>query len=213
MPFSHKAMAAAAALYIGAGAASAASVTVGGSAGSLPGSANLFSDELLAAFGGNLAFYSGGASLTLSGPARVSFTRVGAESGYNNDFLVNGSVVLSEAGDFGNGQNFLTYGNGASFETILATLSGTTLQFDSRDASGVQNAAVGASPFGIFVDKSKSKHTVLFLAFDDQIQNDDDNHDDFVVRMEVSAVPLPAAGWLLVAGLGGLVAMRKRKSA
>lgn len=34
-----------------------------------------------------------------------------------------------------------------------------------------------------------------------------------VSSVTVSAVPLPAAGWLMIAGLGGLAAMRRRKKA
>lgn len=38
--------------------------------------------------------------------------------------------------------------------------------------------------------------------------------DDFTVSsIEVSAVPLPAAGWLLFGGIGGLAALRRRKKA
>jgi hypothetical protein len=39
-------------------------------------------------------------------------------------------------------------------------------------------------------------------------------NDDFRLNsVEVSAVPLPAAGWLLIAGVGGLVAMRRKREA
>ena len=33
------------------------------------------------------------------------------------------------------------------------------------------------------------------------------------VAPHMSAVPLPAAGWMLIAGLGGLAAMKRRKKA
>jgi len=38
--------------------------------------------------------------------------------------------------------------------------------------------------------------------------------DNFSIRgLEVSAVPLPAAGWMLLAGVGGIAAMRRKKKA
>lgn len=40
-----------------------------------------------------------------------------------------------------------------------------------------------------------------------------DSRDDFLVAGMTAVVPLPAAGWMLLAGVGGLVAMKRRKKA
>jgi hypothetical protein len=39
-----------------------------------------------------------------------------------------------------------------------------------------------------------------------------DNHDDFLIRVNVAAVPLPAGGLLLIGALGGLAVLRRRKT-
>ncbi|MEO1238953.1 MAG: VPLPA-CTERM sorting domain-containing protein, partial [Pseudomonadota bacterium] len=41
---------------------------------------------------------------------------------------------------------------------------------------------------------------------------DDDDWKFKGVKVDVSPIPLPAAGWMLLAGLGGLAAMKRRKS-
>ena len=46
--------------------------------------------------------------------------------------------------------------------------------------------------------------TRFFLAFDDDGAGPEDNHDDFIMRVDVTAVPLPAAAWLLLVSLAGL---------
>ncbi|MEM8579922.1 MAG: VPLPA-CTERM sorting domain-containing protein, partial [Pseudomonadota bacterium] len=38
-------------------------------------------------------------------------------------------------------------------------------------------------------------------------------NNEATLTAKLEAVPLPAAGWLLVAGLGGLAAMKRRKKA
>ncbi len=49
----------------------------------------------------------------------------------------------------------------------------------------------------------------LFLGFDDQINNRDDDHDDFIVR--VTAVPEPQMWAMLITGFGLVGAARRRQ--
>lgn len=43
--------------------------------------------------------------------------------------------------------------------------------------------------------------------------NPEHGHSSLVLKANVAAVPLPAAGWMLLAGVGGLVAMKRRRKA
>jgi hypothetical protein len=60
----------------------------------------------------------------------------------------------------------------------------------------------------------------VLLFLDDGGGDRTDNHDDMVVSLQilrggtfVAPVPVPAAGFLLIGALGGLVALRRRKTA
>lgn len=50
--------------------------------------------------------------------------------------------------------------------------------------------------------------TTAYVFLDDTTGGD--NHDDFVVRISVSEVPIPAGAWLLAVGLAGLIGVRRK---
>ena len=88
--------------------------------------------------------------------------------------------------------------------------------YNNQSGTNAVTAKLGDEPFGVFVNGAigNNQHSVFFLAFDDQAGKiDDDNHDDFLIRVNVAAVPVPAAGFLLIGALGGLAALRRRKAA
>jgi len=177
-----------------------------------------FVPQLAAAGVTNL--FSGPLSL-IGGPSIVEFTLVGAESGFSNALKYNGDVVVAEAinnasgaatGDFltgqqdgGLGQNsFVTKFDGGDLAELLSfQILASMTTFDAQTDN-----------FGIFADASMVDNlSVFFLALDDTGANDDDNHDDIIVRVELSAVPVPASGLLLLGALGGLAGMRRRMKA
>ncbi|MEM8581636.1 MAG: VPLPA-CTERM sorting domain-containing protein, partial [Pseudomonadota bacterium] len=108
----------------------------------------------------------------------------------------------------------VAYGGGAITDWFFTTQTGSPV---------TGGGDLGEFDFGIFFagsDPSDDTELMgsglshIFIAYDDKAGTGaglDDNHDDYVWKVEV--VPLPAAGWLLLAGMGGLAAMKRRKKA
>ena len=83
-------------------------------------------------------------------------------------------------------------------------------------SSGGVTATVGHDGFGIFLrpdQVSGQSFSTFYLGYDDQVTNQDDNHDDFIVRATVRpAVPEPATWAMMLVGFGAMgVSLRRRR--
>lgn len=153
-----------------------------------------------------------GTSLVLNGPALITFEFLGSESGFNDRFVTPGGLSYTETSAFQN--NF-----------AAPILIGSQL-FSGGSLSGLLNflsaggapATVGQDGFGIFVGPdqvSGSNVTTFYFGYDDQITNQDDDHDDFIIRATVSSpVPEPATWALAILGMGAIGwSLRRRQTA
>jgi hypothetical protein len=198
---------------------------VGGSSGQIPGT---FTNELLENFGntGQLdGFFN--ASLSVDGPAIVTFEFWGWEAEALNEFLYMGSPIFNTTP----GTDSSSYPSAplGTF-TPLASVDGI-LDFSFRTDYGSGSTVTNASPnapdedVNVFISLQKpatntpEDGTVAWLFLDDAGYYNigagnvfDDNHDDMLIRVSVSEVPIPAAAWLLGVGLMGLVGMRRKFS-
>lgn len=177
-----------------------------------PGGYNLASGG-----GGTIDYLTGAAKnasngLKLNGPGILQYTYIGSEAGNVNFSLGQGaafteaSTVNSSLAPFLFAGGFLDFTFGTSSPTkAVATIA------NNGGATRGPGVTAKLSSFAIgykILDGGKS----AFIYFDD-IASGDRDFDDFVVRVSVSAVPVPAAGFLLLGALGGLAALRRRKTA
>ncbi|GHF74897.1 VPLPA-CTERM sorting domain-containing protein [Seohaeicola zhoushanensis] len=147
-----------------------------------------------------------GPGLHLDKAATLTVTFLGKEAGATN-------VAFSLGGDVSNndlvGTSYkVSVGAGAldfAFKSSLGTVASNDGNFVD---TATRRSAMGFSD--IFTDGTTS---YVYAYFDDSGAGLDRDYDDMVVKITVSSVPVPAAGFLLIAGLGGLAALKRRKKA
>jgi hypothetical protein len=133
-----------------------------------------------------------------------------------------GSAIVAKVGEDGNDAlelNTSVFGNAVSNTTFAATVGSNTTSF-SWDTTGYSVNANG-DPLGILI-----RYVVVKFGNGFNVYSVNGGEGSFTgsgsltvdqgvshvsFYDSVAVVPLPAAGWMLLAGVGGLVAVRRRK--
>ena len=200
------------ALAMPAAAAVTFNVGIGAPVKVIPGN-NDFKTNLNSA--GLTQYTAGGASVSLSGKATLTFEFLGSESGFNDSFsAAGGTIVASE------NTSFTAWGPVGLGSAVYNAGSITDWLFSS--SGGAVNKGIGTLEFGVFLPANALANgsyssNLLYLGFDDQITGDDDNHDDMIIRITAEdfggqgTVPEPASWAMLIAGFGLVGAMSRRR--
>jgi len=156
---------------------------------------------------GAASTYGIGGSLALNQSADLTFTYLGYEAGYDNDFLIDDVLIFSNRG--GNASAIPS-----THQTVMDVLN---FGFYANNVnSGVSNPNSpynNTQSFAVMFDTTFNNtmyDTLLF--WDDSGAGPDDNHDDMVIGINAVAVSEPATLVLMGLGLLGLGVARRRQA-
>jgi hypothetical protein len=158
-------------------------------------------------------------NIILNSPASLTFFFLGSESAFNDTFstgnscaCVVGSVSSTETTGFTN--NFPAGVNIGSIQVFGSGISLAGILNFSSSGPGAPGT-VGTDSFGILLPANYVSGTPVndfYIAYDDQITNQDDNHDDFIVHVVLGAVPEPATWGMMLLGFAGIgMAVRRQR--
>jgi hypothetical protein len=173
-------------------------------------------------FAGNLAaagltqLTTTGATITLSEDAQILFEFLGSESGFSDTFFTTGALPNLSYTETSSppGENHFASPIIIGVDQLFAGNLRFFLNFSSSGPGA--DATIGDDGFGIFLGPnalSGLTTNVFYLGYDDQINQQDDDHDDFIVRATVLPEPGTWAMMLLGFGAAGFAMRRQRKSA
>jgi len=146
------------------------------------------------------------APLSINGAAKITYEYFASESGFRDTFK-SGSVSYTET-------------NKSTFAPVLmgtATFQNPSDFFAQFTSSGHRQVhKPGSVHFGYVLPTGttgKFTTSTLWIAYDDQINNADDNHDDFIIRATIAGVPEPATWAMMIGGFGMAGAALRRRPA
>lgn len=144
----------------------------------------------------------------------ITFTYLGREAGAANsafDVGTGGSAVLTTASSLG--ASVTTGPTGAASPLpfrFQSTYNGGTSVVNGGAANGARIAFL----------ISPTNANIAYAFFDDgggpqigKCKTKDCDFDDMIIQIEVAPIPLPAAAWLILAGIGGLGLAARRRGA
>jgi len=131
--------------------------------------------------------------ISLDSAANVVFTFLGSEAANSNAFDADGNAGVFTAGT--------AVGTSASFDLGAGLLN---FVFTTLAGSATNGGPFGAGLSIAFADLGDGSFIALFGD-----GAGDSDRDDFAVKIAVSAVPLPAAVWLFLSAILGLVSFTR----
>lgn len=141
-----------------------------------------------------------GNGLVVNGVGRVTFTYLGREAGFQNEFSAFSTTLFDTfTSSVGDASGVFVAGSGALPFTF------TSRGFDTVANDGVATTGVRLA----FSELFNGGRSVLAF-FDDRTSDID--YDDMVVRIDIAAIPLPATAWMFIAGMGGLMLLSRRRA-
>ena len=156
-------------------------------------------------------FSEAGEGVWLNGPANLTYTYIGKEAGSTNGFgTVSDGVFFQTAAYGGN----LGTTSGSTFETTAGSAGFLDFGFVGYGTCCVAPGAIvnGLGNFGpnggLSLAVAAISNSSMYLMLGDGYGDVD--FDDMVVRVDVSAVPLPATVWLFGTALLGFIGISRR---
>ena len=139
------------------------------------------------------------ANLFVSDPAKVTYTFEFKEASFNNRFFSRAALVFSNAATAA-GTTFTTIAGAGLLDFSFGINSAVASLFNGANSADEPN-------FGILFKSTTD--AVLFL--NDTGANKDHDWDDMIVKVHVEAIPEPGSWMMLLAGIGvlGLLARRR----
>lgn len=167
--------------------------------------------QMISYLTGDVKDGTNGLALDLEGSpaARITYTYVGSEAANENYAATMGGVTFTEASAQGSTVTD-TMLDGGLLDFLFGTSAGAPRvdgQIGMIENDGMATPASNDFAIGYYQMGSS-----WYALFDDLAQGDRD-FDDFVLKIDVAPIPLPAAGLLLLGGLGVMGAVARRRKA
>jgi len=152
--------------------------------------------------------YNIGGNISASEDLSVTYTRIGWESGWDQRFYVDGSLAIDKGSK--------TIATSKVMEGELFNFAFEAVRHDGTVLPQVLNGYNAGPDVPSFATALKVTYMGVFydaiIMFDDTGGQNDDNHDDFVIGVNVAKVPEPSIVLLMGLGLLGLFGARRRKA-